>query len=34
MTLNMTTFGIMILSINGLYVTLNISDNQHNNALP
>jgi hypothetical protein len=33
-TLGTTTFNIMILSINGLYVTLSLNDSRHNNAMP
>jgi len=33
-TLSITTFSIITLSINGLYVTLNINNTQHNYALP
>jgi hypothetical protein len=33
-TLSITIFSITTLSIKGLYVTLSISDTQHNNALP
>jgi len=32
MTLNITTFGLMTLGMNGFYVTLTIGDTQHNNT--
>ncbi len=32
MTLSITTFSIMTLSIKGLFITININNNQHNNT--